>query len=152
MPGGKRCYFQVLTTEGIRTGKAQVGPFVIARKPRQTTIIEPAAKSLFRPGEFVKFIGESFSPDGGSAPATELEWSSDRDGVLGTGHYFSIHTLRVGWHTITLRVPDGLGGKTVSRVNIRIGIPPLAARGRAGARTAKSPPRGAIRPARGRRG
>ncbi len=123
LPGGQRCYFQVLATEGIRTGGAVTGPFVVARKPRTTVIIEPASQAVFRKGAAVTFTGEAFSPDTGSAPANEMEWSSSLDGTLGTGHRVIARSLRAGLHTITLRAPDGGGGRSVRTMRVRIRAP-----------------------------
>jgi len=120
LPGGEFCRFQVLATEGIRTGGAVSGFFSVPQRPRVTNIVSPPAGTVVASGELVTLLGESFSPDTGSAAETDLQWHSDLDGALGIGHEFYLRTLRPGVHTITLRTSDGCGGESAATVQVEV--------------------------------
>ncbi len=46
---------------------------------RQTTIIDPPSGTVVAPGQIVTFLGESFSPDVGSANPSEMRWYADAE-------------------------------------------------------------------------
>jgi len=123
LPGGEGCQFQVLATEGIRTGMAVSEPFRVPQQPRETSIILPTPGVVFAPGQTVTFVGESFSPHTGSAQPSELQWHSDLDGALGVGHEISLNKLRPGLHTISLKAPDGCGGESMVSLQIEVKAP-----------------------------
>ncbi len=123
LPGGESCRFQVLATEGIRTGMAVSEPFSVSHKLRETIIIEPSPGTVVAPGQTVAFLGEAFSPDTGSANPSEMQWYSNLDGPLGAGQEIYVSTLRSGLHTISLRAPDGMGGESVASIQIEVKAP-----------------------------
>ena len=53
-----------------------------------------------------------------------LEWSSDLDGVLGTGGSVAVSTLSVGDHTITVSVTDSQGEAGTYETHITINAAP----------------------------
>ena len=55
-----------------------------------------------------------------SLPGT-IQWSSDRQGLLGQGHHLATHKLETGWHTITLSAKDSDGNGTSESVRIYVG-------------------------------
>lgn len=127
LPGGERCRFQVLATEGIRTGVAVSEPFSVQQQPREAAIVEPASGTVVTPGQAIILVGESFSPDTGSAHPSELQWHSDLDGELEVGQEILVNTLRPGSHSVSLRAPDGYGGE--SEASIQIEVEPPTPRG-----------------------
>jgi hypothetical protein len=124
LPGGEKCYFQILATEGIRTGMAISCPFIVQPKPCKTVIIAPASGTKVAPGQTVTFLGESFSPSTGSAHPSEIQWYSNLDGLIGTGHEIYVRTLQTGLHTISLRVRDDCGESSASiQIEVKLPIP-----------------------------
>jgi len=123
LPGGEQCQFQVLATEGIRTGVAVSHPFSVAQKGRATVIVAPTPQTVLTRGQAVHLIGESYSADAGSAHPSQLQWTSDIDGPLGVGQELHITSLRPGQHTISLRAPDGYGGESVVSIQIEVETP-----------------------------
>ena len=123
LTSGTACRFQVLATSGVRTGATVSAPFVLAARPR-TAVITPPAQSSLPPGAAVVLQAEAFSPDSGSAPASEIAWSSDLDDALGAGRDIRFSSLTRGTHTVTARLTDGCGGET--SVSIPITIAPRA--------------------------
>lgn len=110
LTGGTACRFQVLATSGIRTGGAVSEAFELVARPRTVLITSPAARSLIR-GEPVVLEAEAFSPDSGSAAASEITWHSDQDGPLGHGRCIRFSSLTDGRHTVTASVADGCGAR-----------------------------------------
>jgi hypothetical protein len=120
LAGGDRCQFQVLATEGIRTGSALSDVFRVPRKGRQVIIASDPSPAAIKQGETLRLRGFAFSPDAGSADPRTLAWTSDRDGALGAGPELVSQSLSPGEHVIALHAPDGLGGTSVAEHHIRV--------------------------------
>jgi hypothetical protein len=120
LPGGDVCLFQVLATEGIRTGTATSGPLSVSNRDVEVVIISPKPGTVFEPGQTVSLTGEAFEPHTGSLLDSQLRWLSDVDGDLGRGHEVQVKTLRPGVHNISLNVPDAYGAKVVASTRIEI--------------------------------
>jgi hypothetical protein len=123
LPGGPECRVQVIASAGLRSAVAETAAFEVARKPRQAHIVFPEEGREFEYGELVSLRGGSFSPDYGMAPPADTLWTSDTQGILGSGYRLPVHGLLVGRHVITLHVPDGQGGEAVVSRAIRITEP-----------------------------
>jgi hypothetical protein len=123
LPGGERCQFQVLATEGIRTGEAVSVYFSVARHPCRTMIIKSEIPNILTVGQKLTFLGLSFSPDTGSLHPSELRWDSDVEGPLGSGSEINNINLRPSLHKISLRAPDALGGESVDSIQIEVKVP-----------------------------
>lgn len=122
LPGGKRCQFQVLATEGIRTGMAVSQSFSVLYKRREATIIAPLSGTVVSSRQPIIFSGGAFSPDTGSAHPSELQWYDDEI-LLGKGPEIDVRALSPGVYTISLKVSDGLGGESVSTLQIVVNAP-----------------------------
>ena len=82
-------------------------------------ITSPPAGSEFFPGDAVTLQGKASDPERGSISGS-IQWSSDLDGPLGSGASLTVHTLRVGDHSIKALVSDGDGAKAAVFRAIRI--------------------------------
>jgi pSer/pThr/pTyr-binding forkhead associated (FHA) protein len=84
-------------------------------------------QSEFEKGEQVVLDGsKSYDPDGGSLT---FYWIDDTDGFLSDQSYFTMTTLSVGKHTITLTVTDDEGDTDTATAQITINeenLPPVA--------------------------
>ena len=109
LPAGDAGIVEIVASAGFRTSRRSVKVGRVARAARVATIISPLPKLVARAGETVVFLGHAISKDG-EARVGSLEWSSSRDGVLGTGRELLVHTLSPGRHVITLGADDGVGG------------------------------------------
>lgn len=96
-----------------------------ANQPPSVTIIQPTNGSSFEQGETITFTGSSIDDNDGDLSAS-LQWSSNRDGALGTGTGFSLSNLSVGTHTITAQSTDseGLVGSDSVIIAITANTPP----------------------------
>src|SRR5439155_1408097 len=70
----------------------------------------PATGSTFEHGAPITFTGTATDREDGTLTGS-IAWSSDRDGLLGTGFSVTTGTLSSGTHTITASATDS-GGKT----------------------------------------
>jgi hypothetical protein len=120
LPGGEGCRFQVVASAVIRTSIVESEPFMVPQKPRRVHIISPAAGTTSRRGQLVVLRGCGYSPEFETSAADDLLWISNRDGVIGTGYEVITNALSVGWHKITLSVPDGMGGDASASIVITI--------------------------------
>ena len=72
------------------------------------TINAPASGSSFTADDSIVFDGSATDTEDGDVTAS-LTWSSDLDGVIGTGGLLSTSTLSVATHTVTATATDGQG-------------------------------------------
>jgi hypothetical protein len=68
-------------------------------------ISSPADESVFTEGTEVQFTGTAEDTEDGDLGGS-IQWSSDRDGILGTGATIATANLSVGTHGITASVTD----------------------------------------------
>jgi hypothetical protein len=88
------------------------------------TIEGPHDDADFDEGDVVAFSGSAQDEEDGSLTGAALVWSSDRDGILGSGSYLRSGSLSRGRHTITLTATDSDGGVGQASVEIRVyGVP-----------------------------
>lgn len=88
------------------------------------TIITPADPSTYIQNANIFFTGTGTDTEDGAITGSRLVWTSSRDGQIGTGTFFSLATLSVGTHTITLTAYDsaGLSGTATASVTISAAI------------------------------
>jgi hypothetical protein len=93
--------------------------------PPQVTITSPSDPHGTVPGSPVTFAATAVDRKGNDL-SHALRWTSDRDGLLGSGPGLIVDTLSLGAHTVTATVTDadGLTGSASVRVSIR--LPSLA--------------------------
>ena len=87
------------------------------------TISSPANGSNFTFGASVSFAGSvTDAEDDNAALTAALSWSSDRDGVIGSGGNFSTTSLSVGVHLITASVIDSGGQEGTDSISITLQV------------------------------
>lgn len=73
LSGGEKCAFQVLASEGIRTGAAITENFIVVRKPDQAFIFSPETGANVIRGEALMLFGAISSVDGRSGDSRTLK-------------------------------------------------------------------------------
>src|SRR5207302_4145995 len=101
------------------TGSAQVHLTVTPTAP-VVTITGPADGTTVFAGTSLAFSGTASDATDGSLSAS-LRWSSDRDGLIGSGASFATTRLSAGTHLITASATDrgGLTGRAQRTVVVR---------------------------------
>ena len=91
------------------------------RMPDTAYILAPAKSGMSsKQGEGLVLLGGGFSPDFGTTDFDEVVWTSDRDGLIGTGYQVITHSLSLGRHRISIHLPDGLGGEATASVFVNV--------------------------------
>ncbi|MCP3960810.1 MAG: DNRLRE domain-containing protein, partial [bacterium] len=88
------------------------------------SITAPADGSGSNVGASVSFAGTASDPEDGDLTAG-LTWTSDLDGVIGSGGSFSTSALSLGTHTITASVTDSGGLSAVDVITVTVTLPPV---------------------------
>ncbi|HXV66070.1 MAG TPA: S8 family serine peptidase [Nitrosopumilaceae archaeon] len=104
----------------INVGDCKSGP--------SASILTPSDGFSVVTGTSITFSGTAVDAEDGDLGAS-LEWSSDLDGVIGTGMSFDLSTLSVGIHTITASVKDSedsLGSSSQTVIIISADTPSIS--------------------------
>ncbi len=106
---------------GSRTATVTIA---VANTPPTIAIRTPAANASFTSGDDVVFLGEANDADDGDLSSSIL-WTSDRDGVLGTGSTLT-KKLSKGTHVITASVTDSATTARTASITLTVGNSPPA--------------------------
>ena len=98
--------------------------------PPTVQIVTPTANTLTAFGSPLTLTATATDPESGNV-SSSVQWSSDRDGLLGTGGTIVVHTLSTGAHRITARATDDTGAAATATVSIYVRpgslvVPPVA--------------------------
>ena len=115
-----------VTDAGGLTGSDTVTITIVVNQPPVVDITAPAEGATSIETETVTFTGTSTDEELGDISA-DIEWSSDLDGVLGTGASLDVSTLSVGTHTVTASSTDmrGLPGTATVTVTVNANAAPV---------------------------
>ncbi|MEX1181980.1 MAG: Ig-like domain-containing protein, partial [Gemmatimonadota bacterium] len=91
--------------------------------PPVAVITAPASDMTFAAGEPVTFEGSASDPEDGDLSGSQLQWSSDLAGSIGSGASFTRADLATGTHTITFTATDGDGAQGTATVMVHIAVP-----------------------------
>lgn len=121
LPASDTGLFRVLASDGIHTASDQSdGIFFIPNHLPTGEITTPAADTTIASDQTVTFEGQVYDYDLGALDNANLQWWSDRDGLLGNGSVFSTASLSQGIHEINLVVDDGQGQYTLDQVIVTV--------------------------------
>jgi hypothetical protein len=123
LPGSPNGILRISASDGFDAASMQSDPIGVPNTPPPIWILTPGD------GEVVPFGGRVvFQGVAGGAVSAEarLEWSSDRDGLLGEGWEFSTRSLSGGLHTVTLTLTDG--PDSTAQATVRIAVDPAVTR------------------------
>src|SRR5207253_9132561 len=113
----------------------------VARAAPTVTIAAPAAGSIFFQRDAITLAAQANDVTDGDL-SSQIQWTSSRDGALGTGATISTSTLSVGTHVITAAATDHGGHPGQAQASIRVRDPNAAA-----VATGSAPAGGASAPA-----
>ncbi len=92
----------------------------VGNTPPTATIQNPSDGDTFNSGNLVIFNGTGTDAEDGNLYGGNLVWTSNRDSLIGTGTNFSVNTLSVGLHLITLTVTDRNGAVDSDTITITV--------------------------------
>ncbi len=86
----------------------------------EVIITSPANGNTYSQGQSILFTGMATDAEDGSLTGLSLTWTSNLDGLLGTGTVLTVGNLSPGSHTITLTATDSQGVTSTSVVAINV--------------------------------
>jgi hypothetical protein len=122
LPGSSQGLMRVVVSDGFYTALDDSdGTFQVPDAPPAALIVAPPAGSRFLPDSLVVLQGLAVDTEDGTLAGSALNWSSDRDGNLGSGEELATNSLSRGWHTIELSATDSQSHTITQTVSIFIG-------------------------------
>jgi hypothetical protein len=107
LSGSDRALIRVLATDGARTAEDRSdATFGVTRKPPTAAIFLPEDGDRFDLKDPVLLRGVGYDREDGRLQGDALTWTSDRDGLVGSGGTLVTTDLSVGHHRLTFEVRD----------------------------------------------
>jgi len=107
-PGTHQITFTATDSDGV-TGSDTIQITIASKTPPMAEITDPPNNSTFIEGETIAFAGTGTDIEDDTFDDTQLVWTSNRNGRLGTGASLSTSDLSTGTHLVTFRVTDSDG-------------------------------------------
>jgi hypothetical protein len=108
LPGGSGL-LRVVASDGFLSGQDTSGAFDVPLHAPSAQILLPNQNQVFHPTQQVVLQGSAYDLEDGALDDPAFEWSSNIDGVLGSGATLTTAELSTGTHVITLKVTDSNG-------------------------------------------
>lgn len=119
--GGQQALFRVLVTDGIHTTSDQTDTAFSAPNHAPTAeIVLPQTNLTVAVSQTLALEGYAYDPDTGTMDDSQLRWTSNLDGALGTYAQLSTASLSPGTHTITFQAADGAGVVATDTVQVTV--------------------------------
>jgi hypothetical protein len=118
LAGSTNARIRVQATDGVNTSRDESdAAFTVERKAPQAFIISPEADSATLANTPVWLEGYAYDLEDGALSDAALNWSSSRDGELGTGVEL-LTALSLGQHTLTFTAIDGDANTATATVEV----------------------------------
>ncbi|MDO8751562.1 MAG: PKD domain-containing protein [Dehalococcoidia bacterium] len=122
LPGsGGTSRIRVIASDGVNSGQAVSPPFTVGPKLPEAMVQFPKNGALFAQQQMVVLQGQGYDVDDGFLEGASLQWTSTKDGNLGTGAELPVATLSTGVHVITLKATDSQANQAQDSVTIYVG-------------------------------
>lgn len=119
--GSTKARVRVRATDGVNTTEAESALFTVKEQEPIVTILRLRNNDVISSLQNAEFTGAAYDPREGMLPSDRLRWTSNRDGVLGTGrHLKTSRPLSRGEHTITLTATNSQGKVGTRKVKILV--------------------------------
>lgn len=117
--------FRVWATDGLHAASAESQQgFTVVNVPPSLELREPKNRTIASQ-QTLRLEASGYDIDVGTLHGAMLSWSSNIDGLLGSGEGLSVSDLSPGQHTITARADDGAGGLETRELEITVVETPL---------------------------
>ncbi len=123
IPGSDHALLRVEATDGANAASDDSdGPFVVPTKAPDVIIMSPADRTHINSGDSIRLAGLLMDlEDGSTDEGVSYTWTSDRDGLLGSGPNTDTQLVQAGLHTLTLTVTDRDGNAATRSVHVQVG-------------------------------
>ncbi len=119
-PGSSTGRIRVQVSDSFNSAEdVSDNPFNVANKPPTAAITSPPANASFNADATIVLQGSGLDLEDGSLGDSALTWTSNKDGILGTGRLLE-KTLSSVTHTITLTVTDSDGLSNATSIQVRM--------------------------------
>lgn len=130
--GSTTALIRVEVSDGFNVGSDQSDAvFTTANRAPAPEIIRPSPGSLYFAGDAIILAGEAIDEEDVEITGAALEWSSNLDGILGSGEGLMVlaSSLSEGDHQLTLRATDSSGTSGTETISLRVRRSPPAVLG-----------------------
>ncbi len=99
---------RVTASDGFNTSQAESSPFIVVPKSPLLTIMRPLNGQTFIQSDSIVLEAIAYDMESGVLDGPTMIWSSNNDGVLGTGRKVVLQpdTLSIGTHVVTVQATD----------------------------------------------
>ncbi len=118
---GAQGMFKLRVTDGLNQGESESQGFILGiGSPPDVHVISPNTNISVKQYSSVIFQASAWDIDELLIPEANVVWTSDLDGVVGSGRLFSSRSLSVGVHTLTLTGTDSTGLSTSKQITLTV--------------------------------
>jgi uncharacterized repeat protein (TIGR01451 family) len=124
LPGASHARLRVVASDGVLTARdVSDADFAVPNHAPQVRITRPEDGSRVRFGALTYLAADAHDKDQ-QGIVNQVQWRSDKDGILATGREIGVISLTVGIHAITAVVTD-MAGMTASDSITLVVLPPI---------------------------
>jgi hypothetical protein len=119
LPGSDSALLRVRVSDGFNTATALSVPFRVGNKSPLVHISWPQDGAQLVAGTPSYFLALGLDPEDGTLNPDSIQWTSSRDGSLGSGDLL-LDSLSVGEHIISITGVDSQGAPGTAQVRINV--------------------------------
>jgi hypothetical protein len=122
LPASGTALWRVGVSDGFLAGSDTSGTFTVSNNAPSIFVDDPAGGLLFSEGQSILFEASAIDPEDGPLDGSGFTWTSDIDGMLGSGNPLAVEvaSLQDGEHSVTVRVEDSGALAGQDQVTIRV--------------------------------
>ncbi|MEV4702384.1 hypothetical protein [Actinoplanes sp. NPDC049316] len=122
LPGSSHAQVKVIAGDGVHSTAAVSATFSLPDLAPIVSVSAPVAGKVFTGEQGIVFGAQAYDAEDGSLHDAAVQWSSDRDGLLGTGLWLprNADELSEGEHVISVTARDSAGHTGTATVRIRV--------------------------------
>jgi hypothetical protein len=121
LPASGKGSLEVLVSDGFNTSVAMIDGLQVGRNHAPTVaLVKPHEGDVFHAGANVVMLSSTDDAEDGAIAPERILWSSDRDGLLGTGPALNSTALSQGPHLLTVQATDSQGASAQASVKIAV--------------------------------
>lgn len=118
LPGGSLT-LRVVSSDGVRFGIGETAVTAPNNAP-DVALTSPGPDEQFSAAQPIALRAETLDKEDGALDGAAVTWTSDRNGLLGTGTAVDKRAdqLAEGWHTVTVTATDSTGARSAKSTRI----------------------------------